>query len=116
MLTDMKVLSLGWKCVFYWLELAGKWRPYETETFEKGGAQREDEKNLVIRLVMFTPKVMVMRMPIIGSFYVLSPEYSKKSVPVQAISLNASEKSYLSLLQNNIDYGVQSYYYQDVNI
>ena len=65
---------------------------------------------------MFIPKVMVIRMSKNGSFYVLSAEYSKKSVPVWAIYLNASERSYLALLQNTMDYRVLSYHCQDVNI
>ena len=48
------------------------------------------------------------------SFYELLAEFSKKSVPVQARYLGASERYYLAFLENIIDYGVLSY--QDLNI
>ena len=43
-----------------------------------------------------------------GSFYVLFAENSKKSVPVWARYLGVSERSYLALLENVMDYGVLS--------
>ena len=55
-------------------------------------AQRVDEKNNVIRLVMFTPKVMVIRMSKMAHFmYFLNTE---KTDPVWARYLTVSERSY----------------------
>ena len=45
-----------------------------------------------------------------GSFYVLSAEDSKNSVPVWARYLNTSERSSFALLQNTMDYGVLRYH------
>ena len=73
-------------------------------------AQRVDEKNEAIRLVMFAPRVTVTKISKNGSFYVLSAGYSKISVPVWARYLNASERSYLALSENTMDYVLQSYH------
>ena len=67
MLTGLKVSSLVRNCAFYRSELTGKWGPHGTEIkflkFKmKYIAQRVDEKNEIIRLVMFTPRVMVIKM------------------------------------------------------
>ena len=72
-------------------------------------AQRVDEKNYAIHLVMFTPKVMSLgcqKWLILCNFCWIQ----KKTDPVWARYLNASERSYLALLQNTMDYGVLSYY------
>ena len=71
-------------------------------------AQRVDEKNDVICVVMFTSKVMVIRMWKKASFNVYSAEY-RKTDQVWARYLNASVRSYLALLQNAMDYGVLTY-------
>ena len=68
--------------------------------------ERVHEKNGVIHLIMFTARVLVIN----GSFYVLSAGYSKKSVPVWAIHLYASARSYLTLWENTMDYVLLSYH------
>ena len=55
---------------------------------------------------MFTPKVMVIRMSKNSS----SCYIQQKVSPSLGKYLNASEKSYLALLQNAMDYGVLSYH------
>ena len=59
---------------------------------------------------MFTSKVMVIRMSKMAylMYFLLNTE--KKLDPVWARYLNASERSYLALLQNTMDYGVLSYH------
>ena len=72
-------------------------------------AQRVDEKNDVVRLVMFTSKVMAIRMSKMAylMYFLLNTE---KTDPVWGRYLNASERSYLALLQNTMDYGVLTYH------
>ena len=72
-------------------------------------AQRVDEKNDVVRLVMFTSKVMAIRMSKMAylMYFLLNTE---KTDPVWERYLNASERSYLALLQNTMDYGVLTYH------
>ena len=53
-------------------------------------AQRVDEKNVVICLVMFTPAVMVIN----DSLFVFSVDDSKKRVAVCVKCLRASERSH----------------------
>ena len=70
--------SLVWKCVFYRLELTGKWRPHGTEIkFLKfktkiyqriGHIIRVHKENGVIRLVMFTPRVTVINVSKMAHF------------------------------------------------
>ena len=43
-------------------------------------------------------------------FYVLSAGYNKKPVPVWATFLSASERSYLALSENDMDYVLRSYH------
>ena len=78
-------------------------------------AQRLDEKNDVIRVVMFTSKVMVIRMSKMSylMYFLLNTE---ERDPVWERYLNVSERSYLALLQNTMDYGVLTYHWQTVNI
>ena len=45
-----------------------------------------------------------------GSFYVLSAEYSKKSVGLWARYLSEYERYYLALLGNAMDYWVPCYF------
>ena len=59
---------------------------------------------------MFTPRVMIIKMSKNGLFYVLSPGYNKKPVPVWATFLSASERSYLALSENDMDYVLRSYH------
>ena len=68
MLTAMKVSSLAPRCVFYRTTLTGKWGPYGTEIkFLKFKTEMHQRKGLkeymrgVICLVMFTPRVMVIK-------------------------------------------------------
>ena len=72
-------------------------------------AQRVDEKNDFIRLVMFTSEVMVIRMSKMAHLmhFLFNTE---KAHPVWVRYLNASEISYLALLQNTVDYGVLTYH------
>ena len=76
-MSGLKVSSLVKKCVFYRPELTGKRTPHGTEIkflkFKTKGklkdrAQIIDKKNGVIRLVMFTPRVMVIKMSKIADF------------------------------------------------
>ena len=67
--------SLVRKCVFYKPKLTGKRVPHGTEIkFLKFNniltdrAQRVDEKNGVIRLVIFTPRVMVIKISKMADF------------------------------------------------
>ena len=61
-------------------------------------AQRVDEKNGIICLViMFTPRVTVIKMSTMTHFC-MSADYSKKSVTVLATDFSVLEKSYLALL------------------
>ena len=73
-------------------------------------AQRVDEKNRFIRLVMFTSIVIVIRMSKMAHFMYLLLHAEKKSFIVWGRYLNASKRSYLVLLQNTMDYGVLSYH------
>ena len=72
-------------------------------------AQRLDEKNDVIRVVMFTSKFMVIRMSKMAylMYFLLSTE---KTDSVWERYLNASTRSSLALLQNTMDYGVLTYH------
>ena len=72
-------------------------------------AQRLDEKNDVIRVVMFTSKFMVSRMSKMAylMYFLLSTE---KTDSVWERYLNASTRSSLALLQNTMDYGVLTYH------
>ena len=76
------------------------------------GAQRVDEKNDVICLVMFASKVMVIRMSKMAHlmYFLLNTEKNRPSFGKWVRSLNASERSYLALLQNTMDYGVLTYH------
>ena len=75
-------------------------------------AQRVDEKNDVICLVMFTSKVMVIRMSKMAHlmYFYLNTEKNRPSLGKWVRNLIASERSYLALLQNTLDYGVLSYH------
>ena len=68
-------------------------------------AQRVDEKSGIICLfIMFTPRVMSLKMSKMSHFFVFSTADSKKSVTVWAKSLSASERSYFALSENAVDY------------
>ena len=75
-------------------------------------AQRVDEKNDFICLVMLTSKVMVIRMSKMAHlmYFLLNTEKNRPSLGKWVRYLNASERSYLALLQNTMDYGVLSYH------
>ena len=80
LLTGLKVSSLVRNCAFYRSELTGKWGPYGTEIkflkFKmKYIAQRVDEKNGIIHLVMFAPRVMIIKMSKMAHFmyFLLDP-------------------------------------------
>ena len=67
-MSGLKVSSLVWKCVFYRPELTGKWVPHGTEIkflkFKTKMYQRIDLKECmrgIIGRVMFTPRVMVIK-------------------------------------------------------
>ena len=64
-------------------------------------AQRVDEKNDVICLVMFTSKVVVIRMSKMAHlmYFLLNTEKNRPSLDKCVRHLNASERSYLALLQ-----------------
>ena len=70
-------------------------------------AQRVHEKNWVILLVMLTARIMFFKILKMAQFFVFSPEYSKNSVP---LFQSASERSYLALLENTMNYWVRSYH------
>ena len=66
---------------------------------------RADEKSGIICLyIMFTPRVMVTKMLKMSHLFVFSTAGSKKSVTVWAKSLSTSERSYLPLSENAMDY------------
>ena len=75
-------------------------------------AQRVDKKNNVICLVMYTSKVMVIRMSKMAHlmYFLLNAEKNRASLGKWVRYLNASERYYLVLLQNTMDYGVLSYH------
>ena len=75
-------------------------------------AQRVDKKNDVICLVMYTSKVMVIRMSKMAHlmYFLLNAEKNRASLGKWVRYLNVSERSYLVLLQNTMDYGVLSYH------
>ena len=75
-------------------------------------AQRVDEKNDVICLVMYTSKVMVIRMSKMTHlmYFLLNAEKNRPSLGKWVRYLNASERSYLAILQNILDYGFLSYH------
>ena len=75
-------------------------------------AQRVDKKNDVICLVMYTSKVMVIRMSKMAHlmYFLLNAEKNRPSLDKWVRYLNASERSYLVLLQNTMDYGVLPYH------
>ena len=58
----------------------------------------------IIHLVMFTPRVMIIKMSEMVHFMYFLLNTAKKSVPVWARYFSASERSYLALLENTMDY------------
>ena len=73
-------------------------------------AQRVYEKNGVTYLViMFAPGVMVIKMSKMAHFFVFSTDASKKSVTVWRKYLLVSERSYLALSENAMEYWILSY-------
>ena len=104
MLTGMKVSSLARKCVFYRSTLTGKWGPYGIEIkflkFKTEMYQRIELKDYVRGVIRLNVKN--------GSFYVPSARSSKISVPVWARHLNAFERLYLALSENN---SITQYYF-----
>ena len=67
-MSGLKVSSLLQKCLFYRPELTGKWVPHRIEikflkvkNILKGRVQRVHKKNEVIRLVIYTPSFMVIK-------------------------------------------------------
>ena len=83
----------------------------------KERAQRVNEKSGVICLViMFTPRITVIKMSKAAHFFVSSADDSKKSVKVWGKYLSASERSYLPLLDNAMDFWVLSYHKKDANL
>ena len=75
-------------------------------------AQRVDEKNDVICLVMYTFKIMVIRMSKMAHlmYFLLNAEKNRPSLGKWVRYLNASERFYLAILQNILDYGFLSYH------
>ena len=76
-MSDLKLSSLVRKCVFYRPELAGMLVPHGTLKLRfwiqnwsklKDRAQRVDQKKGVIHLVMFTPRVMAIKMSKMADF------------------------------------------------
>ena len=53
---------------------------------------------------MFTPRVVIIKMPEMAHFMYFLLNTAKKSVPVWARCFSASERSYLGLLENTMDY------------
>ena len=69
-----------------------------------------NEKNGAIFLViMFTPRVMFIKMPKNGSFFLFSANESKKLVTVWAKYLSAPERSYWFLSENGMVNRLWSY-------
>ena len=92
------------ECAYYRSELTWKWGPHGTEikffeiqnwNLSADRAQRVHEKNGVICLVMFTSRIMVIKMSkmALDIANALSAGYSKKSAPVWARYLSAYVRS-----------------------
>ena len=71
--------------------------------------QGVDEKNGVIRLVMFTPRVMVIKMYEMAHFMYFLLNTAKKSIPVWSRYLSAPKWSYIDVLENTMNYWVLRY-------
>ena len=59
---------------------------------------------------MFAPQVMVITMSKMVYVFVFSADASQKSVIVWTKYLRASERTYLALSENAMDYWILSYY------
>ena len=102
MLTGLKVLSLASKFVFYRPEHNAKGRPHGIEFWRSWNANistdrahNVDEKNGTICLViMFTLKVMFIKMSKKWLILVFSADDRKKLVTFWAKYISASERSY----------------------
>ena len=77
MLTGFKVSFLERKCIFYRTALTGKWGPHRTEILDFSNAkikysneraQRVDEKNRVICLVLLALRVITIKMSKMSQF------------------------------------------------
>ena len=68
--------------------------------------QGVDEKNGVIRLVMFTPRVMVIKMYEMAHFMYFLLNTATKSIPVWSRYLSAPKWSYIDVLENTMNYWV----------
>ena len=65
---------------------------------------------------MFTPTFTVIKRSDMAHFFEFSANDSKKSVTIWTKAhLSPSERSYLALSENAMDYWVLRYHYQDAN-
>ena len=117
-MSDLKLSSLVRKCVFYRPELAGMLVPHGTLKLRfwiqnwsklKDRAQRVDQKKGVIRLVMFTPRVMAIKMSKMAGFMYFLLDTAKNQ-SVWARYLSASVRSYLAFSENTMGYVLRSYH------
>ena len=83
-MSGLKMSSLVRKCVFYKPKLTGKRVPHGTEikilkfnNVLTDRAQRVDEKNGVIRLVIFTARVMVIKISKMARLMYFLPDTAK---------------------------------------
>ena len=127
MLTSLKVSSLACTCIFYRPEHNSK-RERSPQNqilkvlkcrngiYQRIELKEQMEKNGVLCLViMFTPRVMVIKISKMAHFFLFSADASKKSVTVWKKYLRVSERSYLALSENAMDYCILSYHQQVIN-
>ena len=124
MLTGLKESSLVRKCVFYRLEYTGKWGSHGTEIkflkFKFEIYQRIKLKEQMRKMGSFVQLSLLPELWLLNvknsSFYLLSAGYNKKSVPVWVRNLSASERSYVALSENTMDFILCSYHWQNFNV
>ena len=119
-LAGLTLSSLACKCVFYRpkhnaredsMQLNFEGLQMQKWNIPTDRAQRAYEKNGIICLVMvFTSRLMVIKMIKNSSFSLFYADGSKKSVKVWTKYLSVSKRSYLALLENIMDYLVLSYH------
>ena len=116
MLTGLELSSLAYHCVFYrpehnakgdHIELNFECLEMQKRKISTDRSQLVDEKNVVICLAIM---LTVIRMSKVAHFFLLSAEDSKKPVTIWVKHLSASERSYLALLENAMDYRILGYH------
>ena len=81
MLTGLQLSSFACKCVFYRPEHNARGDPMELNFGDLDRAQRLNEKNwFICHVILFTPRVMVIKMSIMAQFFVFAAHGSKMPV------------------------------------